>query len=50
VAFFFKQSAAYENESGTALRCPDGVRREFREMPEVSPVVERAREHMEEPA
>ena len=43
-AFFFKQSAAAQNEQEPYLRCPDGVRREFREMPEVHDAVERARE------
>jgi protein gp37 len=33
VAFFFKQSAAPKNEQEPYLRCPDGKRREFREMP-----------------
>jgi protein gp37 len=43
VAFLFKQSAAYQNESEPYLRCPDGVRREFREMPAPHPAVTRAR-------
>jgi len=47
VAFFFKQSAAFQNEQKQALRCPDGVRREFREMPRLHTAVERAREAQE---
>jgi protein gp37 len=43
VAFFFKQSSGPRPETGQALRCRDGKRREYREMPEPSPVVERAR-------
>lgn len=45
VAFFFKQSSGPRPETGQALRCPDGVRREFREMPTVNPAVERSREN-----
>jgi protein gp37 len=44
-AFFFKQSSGARPESGQALRCEDGVKREFREMPEVHTAVKRAREH-----
>lgn len=47
VAFFFKQSSAPQPEQGQALRCPDGKRREFREMPEMHDVVEEARERIE---
>lgn len=43
VAFFFKQSSAARPEQGQALRCPDGICREFREMPEVNQAVMRAR-------
>lgn len=48
-AFFFKQSAAYQNEQGQALRCPDGVKREFREMPTLNDAVVRAREEGAKP-
>ncbi|MDS0284694.1 DUF5131 family protein [Haloarcula onubensis] len=48
VAFFFKQSAAFRPEQGQALRCPNGVRRRFREMPELSDPVRRAREQYQE--
>lgn len=44
VAFFFKQSAAFRNEQDPYLRCPDGKRREFREMPKLHPAVQHARE------
>lgn len=44
VAFFFKQSSAYKNESDPYLRCPDGKRREFREMPTPNEAVQRARD------
>jgi protein gp37 len=43
-AFFFKQSAARQNEQHSYLRCRDGVRREFRELPDPNPAVERARD------
>jgi protein gp37 len=43
VAFFFKQSSAAQPEQGQALRCPDGVRREFREMPQENEAVVEAR-------
>jgi len=48
VAFFFKQSSGARPEQGQALRCPDGVKREFRELPMLSPVVERAREQYDQ--
>lgn len=44
VSFFFKQSAATQNEQEPYLRCPDGQRREFREMPAIHPAVEEARQ------
>jgi hypothetical protein len=47
VAFFFKQSSAARPEQDQALRCPDGVLREFRELPAVHDAVERAREAAE---
>ena len=47
VAFFFKQSSAHQPEQGQALRCPDGVRREFRELPAVSEATQKARDAME---
>jgi len=47
VAFFFKQSSAPQPEQGQALRCPDGVRREFRELPPVHDAVEEARAQLE---
>lgn len=43
VAFFFKQSSAPQSETGTALRCPDGSRHEFREMPDLPQMTIRAR-------
>lgn len=43
VAFFFKQSSAPQSETGTALRCPDGIQREFREMPDLPQMTIRAR-------
>lgn len=43
VAFFFKQSSAAQPEQRQALRCPDGVRREFREMPQENEAVVEAR-------
>lgn len=43
VAFFFKQSSAHQPEQGQALRCQDGVRRRFQEMPTPNPAVKRAR-------
>jgi len=46
-AFFFKQSAAFRPEQGQALRCPDGVLREFREMPELAESVRQARDAMQ---
>lgn len=42
-AFFFKQSAARLPEQSPYLRCRDGVRRSFRELPEPAPAVLRAR-------
>lgn len=42
-AFFFKQSAAFRNETEPYLRCEDGVRREFRELPELPARTVRAR-------
>lgn len=47
VAFFFKQSSAYQNETEPYLRCPDGKRREFRELPRPNEAVLRAREEHE---
>lgn len=47
VAFFFKQSSAPQPEQGQALRCPDGKRREFREMPAVNEAVQKARDEMQ---
>lgn len=44
VAFFFKQSSAARSEQGQALRCPDGVKRKFKEMPALPEVTKRARE------
>jgi protein gp37 len=44
--FFFKQSSAHQPEQGQALRCPDGVRREFREMPEMPEATQKARQAM----
>jgi protein gp37 len=44
VAFFFKQSSAAQPEQDQALRCPDGVRREFRDLPRVNQAVKKARE------
>ena len=46
VQFFFKQSSAHRPEQGQALRCPDGVRREFREMPKLPEATQKAREAM----
>lgn len=48
VAFFFKQSSGARPEQGQALRCPDGTRREFREMPEPHEVVKEARREVVE--
>ena len=48
VAFFFKQSSAFQNESDPYLRCPDGVRREFTEMPALHSEVKRAREEFDQ--
>ena len=50
VAFFFKQSSAAQPEQEQVLRCPDGIRREFRELPEMNEAVEKAREAMKIPA
>lgn len=44
-AFFFKQSAAYQNETDPYLRCPDGEARAFNELPEFSQTTIRAREN-----
>lgn len=44
VTFFFKQSSARRPEQDQKLRCPDGVRREFREMPPLPDVTLAARE------
>lgn len=44
VDFYFKQSSAPYPERGKELRCPDGEYREFREIPDPHPMVERARE------
>ena len=46
VAFFFKQSSAFRNEQDPYLRCPDGTRREFVEMPDPHPAVEEARDQL----
>ena len=47
VAFFFKQSSAPQPEQGQALRCPDGIRREFRELPRIHDAVQTARDERE---
>ena len=44
IAFFFKQSSAFQNEKDPYLRCPDGVRREIKEMPTPNETVIRARQ------
>lgn len=36
-------SSAAKSEQGQALRCPDGVRREFKEMPPLPEITEEAR-------
>ncbi|PCR88665.1 DUF5131 family protein [Natrinema ejinorense] len=43
-AFFFKQSAAYRNETEPYLRCEDGVRRQFTELPNLPESTRRARQ------
>lgn len=43
-AFFFKQSAAFRNESDPYLREEDGVRREYHELPALPEATRRARE------
>lgn len=48
-AFFYKQSAAYQNEHEPYLRCRDGQRREYRELPDPHPAVHRARGQLEAP-
>jgi len=50
IAFFFKQSSGARPETGTALRCPDAVRREFRELPDLPDTTLRARAALEEEA
>lgn len=47
VAFFYKQSASHRPEQDPYLRCRDGKRREFREMPEEHPDVRVTREQLE---
>jgi protein gp37 len=42
-AFFFKQSSGPQPETGTALRCPDGIRRKYRELPALPAVTQAAR-------
>lgn len=49
-AFFFKQSSAAQPETGTALRCPDGVRREYRELPDLPAMTQRARSALDREA
>ena len=43
VAFFFKQSSAKTSESGKELRCRDGQKRTFQELPELPEGTVRAR-------
>ena len=50
VAFFFKQSSGAQPETGTALRCPDGIRREFHELPGLPATTRRARKALEREA
>lgn len=50
VAFFFKQSSGAQPETGTALRCPDMVRREYRELPDLPESTQRARAALEREA
>lgn len=47
VAFFYKQSSAARSEQDPFLRCPDGVRREFRELPPLPEITQEARSVME---
>lgn len=42
-AFFFKQSAAYQNETNPVLRLPDGTRSEFAEIPDLPYSTQQAR-------
>lgn len=44
VAFFFKQSSGRQSETGQELRCPDGVLREYRELPDLPESTKKARE------
>lgn len=45
-SFFFKQSAAFRNETEPYLRCEDGVRREFKELPDLPKTTKQAREEL----
>jgi protein gp37 len=47
-AFFFKQSAGRQSETGTRLLCPDDYAREIREVPPVPEITQEARAAREE--
>jgi protein gp37 len=49
-AFFFKQSAAVRNETNPYLREEDGVRRPYRELPDLHPAVVEARTNWQQEA
>lgn len=45
IAFFFKQSSAFRPDTDTALRCRDGLRREFMQFPNMGSPTVKAQKH-----